>query len=264
MSTLEPQCIQDFQDRNDVVIFIKRTVGLFQTLPTFKFLEKKGIVPSTTTLYNLTDVQAALTAAFGKVPTVQCNGPNSAFLNEMWYHFDTKGSVIDGLFFPTDPDDTPSGTCPPLIHYWPKGVPVPTPTPTSTSTAPSPTSTEDKGTIQVFTSDGSNIGCILSKGTWSQQTCATFRPVAGTAPGSFDYTSSKGPCGVDATNSTLICAAGNTFSDFTNSSITTGSLVSFDGSSSFSSDALPTGEVQSPVFTGADHSQVISLVYTRI
>lgn len=264
ISTLEPQCIQDFKDRNDVVIYVKRTVGLFQTLQTFKFLEKKGIVPSNTTLYNLTDIQGALTAVTGKTPTVQCNGPSNSFINEMWYHFETKGSVIDGIFIPANPDDTPTGNCPSQVHYWPKGVPVPKPTPTSTSTAPSPTSTEDKGTIQVFTSDGSNIGCILSKGTWSQQTCATFRPTPGVSLGSFHYTSSKGPCGVDATNGTLSCAAGFTFSDFTNSSITTGSLLAFDGSSSFSSDVLPTGQVQSPVFIGGDHSQVISLVYTRV
>lgn len=30
------------------------------------------------------------------------------------------------------------------------------------------TSTVDKGTIQVYTSNGTNVGCVLSKGTWSQ------------------------------------------------------------------------------------------------
>jgi ribonuclease T2 len=132
------------------------------------------------------------------------------------YSFNTKGSVIDGIFLPADPDGTKT-TCASSVYYWPKGVPTPTPapSPTSTSTAPTPTSTEDKGTLQVWTAAGANVGCILSKGTWSQQTCATFRPVAGSAPGTITLNHSKGPCAV-ATNGTLACGAAVTVgSDFT-------------------------------------------------
>ncbi|KAL4249529.1 RNase T2 family protein [Abortiporus biennis] len=231
ISTLEPQCIQNFEDRNDVVIFIKRTISLFQILPTHKFLKAKGIVPSTNTTYKFSDVLSALTSATGKNPTVQCNGRNKQFLNELWYHFETKGSVIDGIFTHADADS--DSNCPDDVYYWPKGVPTPTPTPTSapTSSSPTPTSTEDKGTIQVFTSTGSN------------------------------FTSSKGPCGVDSINGTLNCAAtGVTPSDFTNS---TSGLLVFNASSLFSADVLPTGTIQSPVFIGSNHSQVITLVYTR-
>lgn len=185
---------------------------------------------------------AALKAATGKTPTIQCNGKGSAYLHELWYQcvfhqhaifdeslfadthllysFETKGSVIDGLFLHAEPDGS-KGSCADSVYYWPKGVPTPTPTPTPTSTAtsgaPTPTSTEDKGTLQVFTAAGANVGCVLSKGTWSQQTCATFRPLAGVAPGTITFNHTKGPCAVDATNGTLACGPAVTVgSDFTN------------------------------------------------
>ncbi|KAI0072657.1 ribonuclease T2 [Panus rudis PR-1116 ss-1] len=262
MSTLEPQCIENFHDRNDVVIFVKRVISLFQILPTFKFLEAKGIVPSTTKTYAFSDVIAALKSATGKIPTVNCNGRNKQFLNEAWYHFETKGSVIDGIFVHADTDSDSS--CADTVFFWPKGVPTPTPTATSTSSAPTPTSTEDKGTIQVFTSTGANVGCILSKGTWSQQTCATFRPTLGSTSGSIKFTSSKGLCAVDPNNATLSCGPDvGVASDFTNSTALMGSLLAFNGSSQFSSDVVPTGTVQSPVFVGGAHPQVLTLVYTR-
>ncbi|KAK7692451.1 hypothetical protein QCA50_004076 [Cerrena zonata] len=263
ISTLEPQCIQNFNNRNDVVIYIKRTISLFQILPTFEFLKRKGIVPSATQTYPFSDIIGVLKNATGKTPTINCNGRGNKFLNELWYHFETKGSVIDGIFTHADADST--SDCPDTVWYWPKGVPTPTPTATTTSSAPTATSTEDKGTIQVFTSSGTNVGCILSKGTWSQQTCATFRPTAGSVPGAIKFTSSKGPCAVDATNGTLSCASDiSVASDFTNSTATSGSLLAFNDSSSFSADVVPTGSVQSPVFVGGDHTQVITLVYTRV
>ncbi|THH33249.1 hypothetical protein EUX98_g895 [Antrodiella citrinella] len=267
MSTLEPQCILGFNEeaRTDIIIFLKRTIGLYQNLNTFEFLERKNIVPTTTKTYKFADVLSALVAATGKTPTVQCDGTNNAFLNELWYHFETKGSVVDGIFLHADPDPGSDSNCPEDVYYWPKGAPLPTPSPTSTSAAPSPTSTEDKGTIQVYTATGSNVGCILSKGTWSQQTCATFRPTLGSAAGSIQLTSSKGPCAVNATDGTLDCASGVTdASDFSNSTISTGSLLAFNGSSQFSADVLPTGQVQSPVFVDGTHPQAITLVYTRV
>lgn len=69
----------------DSFSYIKRAISIFQLRPTNSFLARKGIVPSTTTLYNLTDVVAALKSATGKTPTIQCNGKGSAYLHELWY-----------------------------------------------------------------------------------------------------------------------------------------------------------------------------------
>lgn len=52
--------------------------------------------------------------------------------------FETKGSVIDGLFIPTEPDRTAESNCPNDVFFWPKGVPTPTPTSTPMSSAPTP------------------------------------------------------------------------------------------------------------------------------
>ncbi|KAH8107976.1 ribonuclease M [Cristinia sonorae] len=262
ISTLEPQCIRSYnqQKRNDIIIYLKRTLSLYMTLPTFDFLKKKGITPSATKTYKFADVMSAITKGTGKTPTIQCDGKNKNFLHEMWYHYETKGSVIDGVWLHANADS--ESNCADEVYYWPKGVPTPTPTATSTSSAPTPTSTEDKGTIQVYTAEGNNVGCVLSKGTWAQLTCATFRPTLGSAPGTIKFTSSKGPCAVDATN-TLTCATGVAASDFSNSTISTGSLLAFNGNTAFSSDAVPTGQVQGPIFADSTHPQAITLVYTR-
>lgn len=44
ISTLEPQCILGFNShkRNDIIIYIKRTISLFETLRTYDFLKHKG------------------------------------------------------------------------------------------------------------------------------------------------------------------------------------------------------------------------------
>ena len=54
------------------------------------------------------------------------------FSDKLPVSFETKGSVIDGVFTHADADST--SDCPDTVWYWPKGVP--TPTPTTTSSAP--------------------------------------------------------------------------------------------------------------------------------
>ncbi|KAI0085048.1 ribonuclease T2-like protein [Irpex rosettiformis] len=135
ISTLEPQCIRNYQPGDDVVIFIKRTISLFQLLPTHLFLAAHGITPSTTKQYKLVDIQNVIVSTTGKKPTIGCDGPGKTFLHEMWYHYVTRGSVIDGLFLHTDADSTDS--CADTVWYWPKGVATPSSTPTSSSTVSS-------------------------------------------------------------------------------------------------------------------------------
>ncbi|KDN48030.1 hypothetical protein RSAG8_03046, partial [Rhizoctonia solani AG-8 WAC10335] len=62
ISTLEPQCFK--KSKNDqfpeLVTYISKTVELFQDLPTYKWLKAKGIVPSTTTTYTLSQIREAI------------------------------------------------------------------------------------------------------------------------------------------------------------------------------------------------------------
>lgn len=42
ISTLRPECIQNFKPDDDLLIYIKRVISLFQLLPTYQFLELEG------------------------------------------------------------------------------------------------------------------------------------------------------------------------------------------------------------------------------
>lgn len=75
----------------DVVDFFETAIAWYRTVPTYSWLEAAGIVPSNTTTYNLGDIQATLTKAFGAVPYLACSGATSAdgsgktVLSEVWY-----------------------------------------------------------------------------------------------------------------------------------------------------------------------------------
>ncbi|CCO37329.1 hypothetical protein BN14_11484 [Rhizoctonia solani AG-1 IB] len=98
-----------------------KTVELFKDLPTYKWLKAKGIVPSTTTTYTLAQIQQAVAAKTGFIPTVGCN--KQGYLSEMWYHYVVQGSVGTGKFIHSAPDG-PKSSCPATgIKYVPK-VPV--------------------------------------------------------------------------------------------------------------------------------------------
>jgi len=110
-----------------------------------------------------------------------------------------------------------------------------------------------KATINAIHS-GSHLGGLLSLGTWSTQTPATFT-ISGTASG-FTMTSSKGSCGVSG--GAFSCGSGvsSTFS-----AVSSGGslLLASGGSTNFASDGTPSGSTVFQVFTGSSHSQAYTL-----
>lgn len=186
ISTLKPSCYTNYQPTQEAVDFFKRTVSLFQTLPSYSWLSAAGIVPSSSKTYTLSAIQSALTSKFGYAVTINCNSNNE--LDELWYHYNVQGSVQSGTFEPTTPVGSGS-TCPSTgIKYLPKSgsaagtTTTTTPTTatksTSVSSAPSSTATggalSGKGYLNVLNS-GTQTGCIISAGTWyTSGTCATF------------------------------------------------------------------------------------------
>jgi ribonuclease T2 len=135
------------------------------------FLANAGIVPSTTVTYTSAQIQAALTAAHGFPVTIGCSG---GALDEIWYHFDVRGSVQTGEFVPTSPDGSKSSCADTGVKYIPKYLP-PSPTTTSAS-GPTGTATSylGKGYVQAYTG-GAQKGCLISAGTWyTTGTCATY------------------------------------------------------------------------------------------
>ncbi|KAH6692720.1 ribonuclease Trv [Plectosphaerella plurivora] len=117
MSTLEPECYPGYAPGQEVVDYFKRTVALFKTLPSYKWLEDAGIVPSTTATYTLKQINAALASHHGHDVIINCNKQGE--INELWYHFNVQGSVQTGKFVPAVPFGT--STCPAEgIKYLPK------------------------------------------------------------------------------------------------------------------------------------------------
>ena len=118
ISTLEPSCYEDYQPTQEVVDFFKRTVELFKTLPSYEWLAEAGITPSDSKTYTSADIQDALKAKHGNEVTIGCKNGN---FNEIWYHYNVKGSVVNGEFVSAAPDGTKSTCAKSGIKYLPKG-----------------------------------------------------------------------------------------------------------------------------------------------
>lgn len=116
ISTLEPSCYSNYKATEEAAAFFTRTVNLFKTLPTYDWLAAAGITPSSSKTYNTDAVQSALEKKHGAKVTLVCKGK---VLNEVWYHFNVKGSLQTGKFVAAQPDGA-KGKCPSTIQYKPK------------------------------------------------------------------------------------------------------------------------------------------------
>ena len=210
ISTLDTKCYARYNSQEEVVDYFNKTVELFKNLPTWTRLAASAIVPSESRTYTSEEIQNDLRRRHGASVTLRCH--NGA-LDEIWYHFDVRGSAQTGEWVAAEPDGAKS-SCPDTgIKYLPKDPKsIPTSTkkisttttqtvdPTSTSTAAPFTGA---GFLQVI-ANGTPKGCLISDGTWyTSGTCATFHaeddPSEVTEEGTKDHvftlTSSKGPCG---------------------------------------------------------------------
>ncbi|KIM47509.1 hypothetical protein M413DRAFT_201759 [Hebeloma cylindrosporum] len=252
MSTLVRSCLPSGSVTGaEAVAFFQTVVRLFQRLPTYTWLANAGITPSTTRTFTLSQLTSALKAQSGFTPALDCS---SGTLNQIEWYFNLKGSIIDGTFVPIDAPK--AGSCPSSgIRYPPKsGSPTTTTTPPTSTTTGAPGSLPTKATIHALQS-GSSIGGLLSLGTWSTQTLATFT-LSGTTS-SFTMTSSKGNCGVSG--GSFACGSGVSLTSF--SAVSSGSnlLLASGGSTAFTSDGVPSGTTVFTVFTGSAHAQDYTL-----
>jgi ribonuclease T2 len=99
-----------------VGIYFLKVKEIFESLPTYQWLEKHGITPTTDGAYDLTDLEDALTTEAGVKPAIHCKGHS---LSAVEWFFNVRGSVIDGEFVHID---TPENAgCPQTgIRYIPK------------------------------------------------------------------------------------------------------------------------------------------------
>lgn len=117
MSTLEPDCYDDYQPTQEASEYFARAVEIFKTLPSYKWLDDAGITPSTSKTYTLAEIQDALSSQHGSDVVINCD---SGALNELWYQFNLQGNVASGEFVAATPVGSGS-TCPKTgIKYLPK------------------------------------------------------------------------------------------------------------------------------------------------
>jgi ribonuclease T2 len=253
ISTLEPDCYTDYQPTEEVPIFFNRTVSLFKSLPSYKWLSDAGIVPSTSVTYTTAQIQAALSKNHGGQNVYL--GCRSGALNEIWYFFNVQGSLQTGSFEPSALVGSKS-TCPSTgIKYLPKNGKS-SPTATKTSGAPAPTGSgpafSGKGFLDVEVS-GSKKGCIIGAGKWYVSgACATFTAIE--SGDGFTLKSRKGPCGI--VSGALTC--GGSVKTATTFSADGSSLV-YGGASTFYADGVPSGTKQGTVFANDGHSTSLSI-----
>ncbi|KAF1946621.1 ribonuclease T2 [Clathrospora elynae] len=263
ISTLEPDCYNDYKPTEEVVDFFQKAVDLYKTLPSYEWLKAAGITPSTSKTYTFAAIQSALAV---NRPGVQVTlGCKSGSLNEIWYHYDVRGPLQTGEFVATDPDGTKS-SCPQTgIKYVPKnGGSTPPPGTTTTAGSPAPTSTSAPGTpfsgrgfLNVAV-NGANKGCIIGKGAWyTTGTCATF--TATSASSGFTLSSSKGNCGIVA--GALSCDASVTSG--TGFTSVNGNLAA-GGNANWSADKVASGSTQQTVYAGGDHSQTFTISWQSV
>ncbi|KAH7210161.1 ribonuclease T2-like protein [Fusarium oxysporum] len=117
ISTLEPSCYTNYETGAEAADYVKKTISLFKTLPTYKWLAEAGIKPSKTKTYTADEIVDALAEHHGARVTIGCSNGS---LSEVWYHFNVKGSLQDGQFVSSEPDGSKS-SCPDSgIQYAPK------------------------------------------------------------------------------------------------------------------------------------------------
>ncbi|KAJ7492316.1 ribonuclease [Mycena latifolia] len=264
MSTLDVKCLPSGSAKGaEAVIFFNTVVKLFKTLPTYEWLEDAGIKPSSSTTHTLASLTSAIKAGFGFTPALDCDG---TALNQISYYYHLKGSIIDGKFVAIDAPK--AGSCPSTgIKYLTKTgssttttkttttkTTTKTSTTSTTTTTSAPTGIPTKATIHAM-QDGTQVGGLLSLGTWSTQSLATYT-LSGTAK-SLTLKSSKGSCGVS--EGTFACGSDVDASTF--SAVSSGGLIllAFDGDTSFSSDDVPSGSTVYAVNTGSDDNEVYTL-----
>ncbi|GJJ13804.1 hypothetical protein Clacol_008061 [Clathrus columnatus] len=257
ISTLEPSCITaGSPPGTDAVDFFLTVRRLYQSLPTFEWLAQGGITPSSSEKFTLSQITDVLQQASGVIPALDCDG---SALNQISWYFNLQGSVIDGNFIMID---APSkGSCASSgLTYPPKpgsssGGGSGTSSPVSGPTG-APSGVPAKSTISILTSSGTKGG-VLTSGTWSVQTPATF--TATTSGSGFTLKTSKGNCGVSGGQ--FECGSGVSSSVFGATTSGENLLLTFQGSSEFTASSVPSGTAQIAIFTGSGKSEDFNLVF---
>lgn len=246
LSTIKPSCYNPngYVKNQNVVDFFKRTVSLFEGLPTHDWLASNGIVPSTEQTYSREQIESTLSAHFGQPVFIKCNRFNA--LQEIWYFHHLQGSIIEGQYTPIPA--LLNSRCPENGIKWIPKKGFSPPTPTNPNNPPRPT-----GSLSGFLKPEGNQGCLISNGMWyTSGQCATFHLIK--APfGGYNVKSSKGFCKI-ADDETFIC--GRSIKPMQFNYDKEKGYLSFGGKPFWSSDKTPGRFQQIPIRPGNDRGSI--------
>lgn len=240
MATVNPDCyLEDAPKYQYVADYFTSAVALQKTIPTYEFLKKSGIVPTTEKQYATADIRAAIKKGFGYNVSLSCDSDGA--LSEVWYYFSLKGAVASGTFIPAAAQALGT-TCNDTLWYIPKGETVP---------GSSSGSDSQVGTLTL----GSQSGCLVASGAWSTSaTCASFT-LADATFGGVSLNSSAGPCNI--VDGVFSCAASNSLAQFT----TSGSSILYNGDSNWSAASVPASGSEVSIAPGSG-SVTFTLTFT--
>jgi ribonuclease T2 len=119
-STFAPSCFsaEALANHTDFLTYSSVAADYFTKLPTYDWLAAKGIKPSNSTRYNLSDIQSVLAAKHGAKVYIGCSGPRfneteagkgsldngRTVLTEVWYYYHVYGPVQAGKGKPVGAD----------------------------------------------------------------------------------------------------------------------------------------------------------------
>jgi len=116
ISTLDPKCYSNYQTGEEVPDFFNTVVNLYQTLPTYDWLNDAGITPSNDQTYTLNEIVSTLENNQGGSVYIGCD---DGVLYQVYYYFNAQGPVQNGNFEPATA--SVSQGCPSSgIQYLPK------------------------------------------------------------------------------------------------------------------------------------------------
>lgn len=99
-STFDVPCYgPEYVQHQEVIEFYETAIQYYKGLPSYKWLANAGITPSNTTKYTLSDMQSALTSAFGALPYIGCSGPKYNTTTAGKNSTDNGGTIVDELWY---------------------------------------------------------------------------------------------------------------------------------------------------------------------
>ncbi|KAH7099934.1 ribonuclease T2 [Auriculariales sp. MPI-PUGE-AT-0066] len=119
-TTFDTKCYgKNYKEHEELINYYDTTIQAFKQYPTFKWLAKKGIIPSNSTTYTRDQILGALEAATGVTPYIGCS--KTGAFQEVWYYSHSFGAPQLGIF--KQLNTTSTSNCPETgISYFQRSV----------------------------------------------------------------------------------------------------------------------------------------------